>query len=207
MVIASSYGPYWSPVFFHRRVYNGLSTIFYLLVTEIAVHNRSFEPWLSQQCLLPAMHISPSSRRALTVTLLFLSSVTIFLTFVYSPSFRRYVKYPDVPLQLQSCPPDAYAAGQWIRKPNSSVLSSKDDVLALSAFEGCASSREVSWHLGTSWSEEQEAQKLQWRGNASSYNWIPGDGCEGYTEVQRESLLRQLVEDGGWLVLGGQLCD
>lgn len=147
-----------------------------------------------------------SSRKSLTVALVALSAVLIVSMLLYSPFFRQYTvaETPTFRTQSHSCPPQAYAAGNWTRKPNPPVMSTQDDVLAVSGFEGCASTREINLHLGVGWKNKAKAaQKLQWRGNASAYEWLPGEGCEGYTRVTRENLVRQLVEDGGWLLLGG----
>lgn len=148
------------------------------------------------------------SRRTLCFALLVFSSVLISLTFLSSLSFRRKVSYPaygDAVTHNSFCSPEAYAAGSWTPKPHRSPLTSKDGVLNVSGFEGCASSREVGWHLGTSWDDEDEFKKLQWRGNASAYDWLPGEGCEAYSKVDAKILVRQLVEEGGWLILGGAL--
>ena len=150
------------------------------------------------------------SRRTLCFTFLVFSSVVVCLTFIPSLSFRQYVLYPgfgDALSHVHRCSPEAYASGSWTRKPHFYPLTNKEGVLAVSGFEGCASSREVGWHLGTSWNDEDEFKKFQWRGNASSYDWVPGEGCEeDYTKVEPETLVRQLVEEGGWLILGGLLC-
>ncbi|KIJ34838.1 hypothetical protein M422DRAFT_34933 [Sphaerobolus stellatus SS14] len=67
---------------------------------------------------------------------------------------------------------------------------------------GCASNREYSWYLGLGpWDKGNQ------EGNVSAYNWIPGKGCDTYEKVDRESLIMQLVEDGGWLILGDSVSE
>jgi hypothetical protein len=146
------------------------------------------------------------SSRTLCFALLVFSSI-VGLSLLSELSFPQYVLYPKLSRfsDPSFCSPEAYAAGKWTRKHGSSPLRSKDGVLAVSGFQGCASSREVDWHLGTSWNAEDEFTKLQWRGNASSYDWFPGAGCEDYSKVDAAVLVRQLVEEGGWLILGGLL--
>lgn len=148
------------------------------------------------------------SIRTLCVALIVIGTL-VSLTFLSSLSFRQYAHYPALgrflPLTRSFCSPESYAAGHWTPRPNSSSLASRDGVLAVSGFEGCASSREVGWHLGTSWGDEEEFVKLQWRGNASSYDWVPGEGCSSYTKVDAKVLVQQLVEEGGWFILGGLL--
>ncbi|KAF8577999.1 hypothetical protein K439DRAFT_1639198 [Ramaria rubella] len=152
----------------------------------------------------------PTARLA-PLVLLVCSSISIFFTFHLSHSFLHYPKYPISRFyqQRHTCSPQDYSAGNWSRKPHSLPLTSKDGVLTVSGFQGCASSREVDWHLGTSWDEtgDDSAQKLHWRGNVSSYEWIPGQGCEDYAKVNPEELVQQLVEEGGWLVLGDSISE
>lgn len=68
-----------------------------------------------------------------------------------------------------------------------------------SGFEKCASSREYFWHLGA----DDEAQYDRFPG-AQSWEWIPGSGCEEMQPLNAETLVRNLVEDGGWYLVGGE---
>lgn len=103
------------------------------------------------------------------------------------------------------CTPEQYSAGYWHRRPQSLLrpMLTPEDVYPISGFQGCASFREVEWHLAKNWYDEEEIRVRPWRGNVSAYDWIPGSGCETYSKPTQEQLVTQLVERGGWLILGG----
>jgi len=160
--------------------------------------------------------------RALLFLLTFLSFIFL-LTFLSSTTVRERVKeYATYPSflrpqaqkgkttvanleQLMQCPPDNYSAGRWERRPSAQPIETEDDALRSSGFEGCAYWGNYHWHLGLLGLEDLEPFHIkEWRGNVSAYDWIPGQGCSGYEGTSREELIRGLVEDGGWLILGGK---
>lgn len=104
-----------------------------------------------------------------------------------------------------NCAPEQYSAGYWRRRPQSLLrpMLTPEDVYPISGFQGCASSREVDWHLAKNWYDEEEVWVRPWRGNVSAYDWIPGSGCEAYSKPTQQQLVTQLVERGGWLIIGG----
>lgn len=73
-----------------------------------------------------------------------------------------------------------------------------EDSIAFGNFTGCASSREVWWHLAADRPEQYGRFP-----DAQGWVWVPGEGCEILQELRAEELVRTLVKDGGWYLLGG----
>ncbi|KAF5335122.1 hypothetical protein D9611_010906 [Ephemerocybe angulata] len=129
-----------------------------------------------------------------------------------------------------TCSPEEYAQGQWVRRPywtrpspltrtNTSEqiyrdllhgahgpekLTSKEDILKFARMEGCASDGEDIWNQFAVTNEEQWdrfPKALEWE-------WIPGGRCTGKSGLRDwdlEGFLRDLVEGGGWLLIGGRV--
>jgi len=104
-------------------------------------------------------------------------------------------------LMPESCPPQEYAKGHWSWHPRTNIttMTSKEQAHAFSGFEGCASSREYDWHLATDteavWNRFPKAQ---------SWEWTPGHQCGAMKPLDPAALVRDLVEDGGWYLVGGE---
>jgi len=81
-------------------------------------------------------------------------------------------------------------------------MTSPEDALAFSGFEKCASSREYYWHLAS----DKEDQWDRFPG-AHSWEWIPGKQCKGMKPFNPEDLVRTLVEDGGWYLVGDSVTE
>ncbi|KAG6828086.1 hypothetical protein H0H92_009314 [Tricholoma furcatifolium] len=83
-------------------------------------------------------------------------------------------------------------------------MTHKDQAIAFSGFEGCASSREYYWHLASS--DEDQYHRFP---SAHSYKWTvgPQDGCEGLEELNKEKMVRDMVQQGGWLLLGDSITE
>ncbi|KAG6840110.1 hypothetical protein C0991_008900 [Blastosporella zonata] len=83
-------------------------------------------------------------------------------------------------------------------------MTDRAQALAFSGFEGCASSREFDWHLAADneehWGRFPEAHSYQWTVDAQ-------DGCEGLEELNKEKMVRDMVEQGGWLLLGDSITE
>ena len=79
------------------------------------------------------------------------------------------------------------------------VMTHPEDSLAFLGFEKCASSREWFWHLAA----DDEAQYDQFLA-AQSWEWIPGSRFEEMQYLSTENLIRNLVEDGGRYLVGGE---
>ncbi|KIL62534.1 hypothetical protein M378DRAFT_52796, partial [Amanita muscaria Koide BX008] len=103
-----------------------------------------------------------------------------------------------------TCPPRAYAAGKWIFSPNTNDagMRSRDDALKFSGFQGCASSREFYWHLAAD--REDQWNRLP---GAQSFKWEPGPECKDLKRFDAEEVVRHLVEDGGWLLVGDSVTE
>lgn len=100
------------------------------------------------------------------------------------------------------CSPEAYVSGHWAKRPtasNATRMSKPQDALAFSGFEGCASSREYNWHLASD--KEEQYDRFP---SAQSWEWIPGEECHGVGRLDKEKLVRDLIEDGGWYLVGGE---
>ncbi|KDR67812.1 hypothetical protein GALMADRAFT_79374 [Galerina marginata CBS 339.88] len=103
-----------------------------------------------------------------------------------------------------TCTPQAYANGSWAYQPrtNATKMTSPEDALAFSGFEKCASSREYFWHLAA----DKGAQYDRFPG-AQSWQWMPGAGCELMKPLNPEALVKLLVEDGGWYLVGDSVTE
>lgn len=97
------------------------------------------------------------------------------------------------------CTPEAYNDGAWVYDGAGSneTVGSRDDVIPLAGFEGCASSREFYWHLAAD-NEKHWARFPK----VTNWKWQPSEECY-IREFNREALVKDLVEKGGWLILGG----
>ena len=100
-----------------------------------------------------------------------------------------------------SCPPRDWAAGQWVPKPpptNRTRLSRPEDAYEFLGLEGCASSREVFWHLAA------DAERLYDRfPGVASWAWQPPASC-AIRALDPAVLVKDLVEHGGWFLIGGE---
>lgn len=76
-------------------------------------------------------------------------------------------------------------------------MTDKDEALTFAGLEGCASSREYYWHLAVDNEEQWNRFPM-----VSSWKWMPGSDCNA-REFGKEEMVRDLVEQGGWLILGG----
>ncbi|KAF5328648.1 hypothetical protein D9619_011535 [Psilocybe cf. subviscida] len=106
---------------------------------------------------------------------------------------------------LQVCSPEAYVSGHWAKRPtasNATRMSKPQDALAFSGFEGCASSREYNWHLASD--KEEQYDRFP---SAQSWEWIPGEECHGVGRLDKEKLVRDLIEDGGWYLVGDSVTE
>ncbi|KIK51365.1 hypothetical protein GYMLUDRAFT_50600 [Collybiopsis luxurians FD-317 M1] len=107
----------------------------------------------------------------------------------------------------KTCSPSAYSAGKWVYSPrtNKTALSRPEDALLFAGFEGCASSREFFWHLAA----DNEGQYDRFP-DADSWKWdLQDTECHNFRdlETRKEEMVRDLVEKGGWLVLGDSITE
>jgi hypothetical protein len=80
----------------------------------------------------------------------------------------------------------------------------KTQALQFSGFSGCASSREFYWHLAADNEDQWDRFPA-----AQSYKWEVGkdEGCKGLRELNQEDMVRDLVEQGGWLLVGDSITE
>lgn len=141
--------------------------------------------------------------RSTSAKLVALGATITFLLFFYTYSSPFSIQLPHIPFftsrYRSTCTPQKYADGKWIYKPrtNQVALTKPDDALAFAGFDGCASSREYYWHLASD--NEQQWDRFP---RVSSWEWSPGEGCD-VRPFEREAMIKDLVEEGGWLLLGG----
>lgn len=77
-----------------------------------------------------------------------------------------------------------------------------EDAFLFNRFEGCASSREFWWHLGA-----DNAAQWDRYPNVTDWRWVPGEKCLGLRQLDGADLVRDLVEMGGWLILGDSMTE
>ncbi|KAJ7283348.1 hypothetical protein C8J57DRAFT_1120801, partial [Mycena rebaudengoi] len=131
-------------------------------------------------------------------------TLLLFIRVCWPPNIRLPVASPVPTGATRSCPPKAYAKGKWIYSPrtNNTSITHQDDMLRFAGFEGCASSREYYWHLGAD--DERRWERLA---EANLWRWQPDeDECQ-LGEMRPEELLRELVEQGGWLLIGDSITE
>jgi hypothetical protein len=105
----------------------------------------------------------------------------------------------------RTCPAEAYSAGSWKpanKFPPGTKMKESADAIAFGGFEGCAADREFFWHLGSD-------RPNQWENRfpmAYDHVWSPGDGCD-IRPLDREALVTDLVEKGGWFLVGDSVTE
>ncbi|KAI0744295.1 hypothetical protein C8Q80DRAFT_1186117 [Daedaleopsis nitida] len=103
-----------------------------------------------------------------------------------------------------TCPPKSWANGKWVPKPpptNRTDFSTPSDAFEFLGLEGCASSREIFWHLAA----DNERLWDRFPG-VSTWRWQPPSDCE-VRDLVRELLVRDLIEQGGWLLIGDSVTE
>ncbi|EIW63587.1 uncharacterized protein TRAVEDRAFT_161946 [Trametes versicolor FP-101664 SS1] len=103
------------------------------------------------------------------------------------------------------CTPQAWASGQWVPKIPPTMrtnFTKSEDVYEFLGFQGCASNREVYWHLAA------DNERLFDRFPAvASWRWSPpAEQCE-VRDLDPTVLVRDLVEQGGWLLIGDSVTE
>ncbi|KAI0318841.1 hypothetical protein OF83DRAFT_1082642 [Amylostereum chailletii] len=108
-----------------------------------------------------------------------------------------------------TCPPDAWAAGNWAYNPrprvagyNDTPLARSEDIFKYNGMRGCAADREFYWHLAA-----DNANHWARFPAVTEWDWVPGEGCEGVAPLTPEALVKDLVENGSWLVLGDSVTE
>ena len=148
----------------------------------------------------------PSQRHALKLLVLGVALTLLRLAFFkLTPDRVSLLSGPQQPIapaiEVESCTPEAWSAGAWTRRDpprtNKTVAASVADVLEFEGFEGCTSDREFEWHFSGLESEWPRFPEV------TAFEWTPSPACRP-RRFDREGLVRDLVEKGGWLLIGGK---
>ncbi|KII92203.1 hypothetical protein PLICRDRAFT_172323 [Plicaturopsis crispa FD-325 SS-3] len=148
--------------------------------------------------------------RSIYVRLIALGTLITFMFVVYTYSSASFATLPkfSIPFLSEgrtraSCPATSWADGKWTYRPRSNLtnMTAPIDALAMDGLDGCASSREYFWHLASD-------TPAQWDRfpKVASYDWSPGQGCD-VRPFNREDMVRDLVEQGGWMLLGDSITE
>ncbi|OBZ70729.1 hypothetical protein A0H81_09456 [Grifola frondosa] len=80
-------------------------------------------------------------------------------------------------------------------------MSQSADALEFMGFQGCASDREYYWHLAA------DTERLWDRfPGVTSWEWTPADGCE-VRPLEPAAMVKDMVEQGGWLLIGDSVTE
>lgn len=140
--------------------------------------------------------------------------------------FSIHLDTEATPRPEGTCSPDEYAQGQWVQssyktrpgplsKPISSdgqvevlgnttatpeKMSAKEDLLRYARMNGCASGDNFWWQFAAI--KEEQWDRFP---RVFDWEWVPGGRCtqeSGLREWVVEEVVRELVEGGGWLLIG-----
>ncbi|KAF8898089.1 hypothetical protein CPB85DRAFT_1377616 [Mucidula mucida] len=129
----------------------------------------------------------------------FVTCVLLLYTYTTAPSTADFFSSR----KRAPCPPEAYSDGKWVYDSMASNKSveTQDDVIPMAGFAGCASSREYYWHMAAD--NEKQWERFP---KVTNWRWQPSSECS-LREFSREALVRDLVEKGGWLILGDSISE
>ncbi|KAF9227079.1 hypothetical protein BS17DRAFT_695528 [Gyrodon lividus] len=147
--------------------------------------------------------------RFLSTKVLALGALTTFAIILYtfsSPEFSfRPSEWPSIFAQRQrgTCTPEDWSSGYWRYSPKTDLpaLTDADQALVFHGFEGCAADREYKWHLGTDHPEQWDRFP-----SVSSYKWEPSSHCD-VRPLNGAAMVKDMVENGGWLLLGDSITE
>lgn len=137
------------------------------------------------------------SSRFLIILLLVPGVFLIIIYFATSTGLDFDIsQFPFLHSSNKLCTAEDWSSGRW--KPRKPLKgSATNGVFGQLGFEGCASGIDVEGHLGLN---SDGSNPLPGRAN---FEWVPGKGCR-VRKFKKERLVRQLVEIGGWFLVGGQ---
>ncbi|KAG2127491.1 hypothetical protein DEU56DRAFT_528860 [Suillus clintonianus] len=148
--------------------------------------------------------------RSLSTRVLVLGAIITFAIALYTFSSTEYsFRISDwssifsQQRQHSPCTPEQWSDGRWVYSPTSDLknLTSPEQALALAGFEGCAADREYHWHLGTDHEEQWDRFP-----KVSSYRWAPSSQCDVHP-LNGAAMVKDMVENGGWLLLGDSITE
>ncbi|KAI0665876.1 hypothetical protein C8Q78DRAFT_1083449 [Trametes maxima] len=150
----------------------------------------------------PLLSVPRSASAKLLAVLAVLS--VLFISHSFLPSSLKPTLSFSSARARGTCPPSSWAAGKWVPKPpptRRTNLTQSSDVYEFLGIEACASSREVYWHLAA------DNDRLWDRFPAvSSWRWEPQTDCH-IRELDSTRIVRDLVEQGGWLLIGDSVTE
>lgn len=101
-------------------------------------------------------------------------------------------------LSINHCSDEDYSNGEWYKQSESDLIEKGEGVYKLGGFQGCASNNFADKMLGIEGNGPVTSRrKLQ-----SSFEWRPSQKCK-IGKFNKEIMVRNLVEKGGWLIVGG----
>lgn len=122
-----------------------------------------------------------------------------FLIIIYFTTSGLNIDLPQFPFLHTSdklCTAEEWSAGHWkARKPFKGGAA--NEVYRPLGFEGCASGVDVEGHLGLESDGRNPSQGRR------DFEWVPARGCR-VKRLEKERLVKQLVEIGGWFLVGGE---
>ncbi|KAI0930047.1 hypothetical protein AcV5_006854 [Taiwanofungus camphoratus] len=148
--------------------------------------------------------LGPRPARLLALALL---ATALLVLYLFSSLPTRLAALVFAPRPRRSCPPRAWAAGNWTPAPAPRPaapdhMSTPRDALAFAGFEGCASDREFFWHLAS----DTEQQWDRWPA-VTSWQWSPSDECRDLRPLDPAAMIKDMVEQGGWLLIGDSVTE
>lgn len=133
------------------------------------------------------------------------ASSAAFLLYLFLPaSFQQLPALVLQPRPRSACSPTAYSSGNWSPKavvPTIPRMTKPSDAVTFGGFQGCASDREFAWHLGADNEDMWDRFPA-----VNSWEWSPNDGCD-VRPMDPELIVKDLVEQGGWLLIGDSVTE
>ena len=171
---------------------------------------------------MPVSYAWPQSRslvmgRPTRFTVMLMAGASIILVFMFTAyqysddyDLQPYFRPKIIPAQHNDtrtgkCSAEAYAAGSWKpanKFPQGTKMNESVDAIAFGGFEGCAADREFFWHLGSDRPEQWENRFPM----AYDHVWSPSKECD-IRPLDRDALVTDLVEKGGWLLIGDSVTE
>jgi len=149
------------------------------------------------------------SQRNVTAKLILIGGLITFLLTIYtlhpsSSKLRDSVSGIFSIKEQSRCTPEQWSSGQWTKRnpprTHKQNATSVADVLEFEGFEGCASDREYKWHLSA------DNDQLGRFPTVASYEWTPSEECHA-RRFDRAEVIRDMVENGGWLLIGDSVSE
>ncbi|KAJ3505727.1 hypothetical protein NLJ89_g7266 [Agrocybe chaxingu] len=151
---------------------------------------------------MSAIHFRPQTVRKLIGAAVLTTG--LLALYSYSTGTPLLLTNFQTPWSQKTCTPQAYSDGTWVYHPrtNATKMTDPKDAHAFSGFEACASSREYFWHLASD--REDQWDRFP---KAQSWQWVPGRGCEDMRPLDPAALVKDMVEDGGWYLVGDSVSE